>query len=123
MSQDTQQQQMSKKRVVYTMPGVDAVKVRRDEAYRATDAGTHTIDLYYPPDSTTEIRTPAVIFVTGFSDLGAQKLLGLMFQSGWTTISIIFPRRPAGTPANVRDCHCGWAAKYVVAVALARFCQ
>ena len=76
MSQDTQQQQISKKRVVYTMPGVDAVKVRRDEAYRATDAGTHTIDLYYPPDSTTETRTPAVIFVTGFSDLGAQKMIG-----------------------------------------------
>src|SRR5258706_9216322 len=75
MSQDTRQQQISKKRVVYTMPGVDAVKVRRDEAYRAT-AGTHTIDLYYPPDSTTETRTTAVVFVTGFSDLGAEKMIG-----------------------------------------------
>jgi hypothetical protein len=76
MSQDIQQQQISKKRVVYTMPGLEAVKVRRDEAYRATDAGTHTIDLYYPPDSTSETRTPAVVFVTGFSDLGAQKMIG-----------------------------------------------
>jgi hypothetical protein len=76
MSQDSQQQQISKKRVVYTMPGVDTVRVRRDEAYRATDAGTHTIDLYYPPDSTNGMRTPAVVFVTGFSDLGAQKMIG-----------------------------------------------
>ena len=76
MSQDTRQQDISKKRVVYTIPGVDAVKVRRDEAYRATGAGSHTIDLYYPPDSTSLARTPAVIFVTGFSDLGAQKMIG-----------------------------------------------
>ena len=36
---------------------------------------------------------------------------------------MIFPRRPAGTPANVRDCHCGWAAKYAAAVVVAKFCQ
>ena len=76
MSQDTRQREISKKRVIYTIPGVDAVKVRRDEAYRATGAGSHMIDLYYPPDSTSQARTPAVIFVTGFSDLGAQKMIG-----------------------------------------------
>ena len=76
MSQDTQQDHISKKRVVYTMPGVDAVTVRRDEEYRVTDAGALTMDLYYPPDAKSGARTPAVIFVTGFSDVGAQRMLG-----------------------------------------------
>src|SRR5438128_6199183 len=76
MSQDTQQDHISKKRVVYTMPGVDAVTVRRDEEYRVTDAGALTMDLYYPPDSKSGTRTPAVIFVTGFSDEGANRILG-----------------------------------------------
>jgi hypothetical protein len=45
MSQNTQQDHVSKKRVVYTMPGVDAVTVRRDEEYRVTDADALTMDL------------------------------------------------------------------------------
>src|SRR5713226_4781366 len=76
MSQDTQQDHISKKRVLYTMPGVDAVSVRRDVEYQVTDAGALTMDLYYPPDSKSGARTPAVIFVTGFSDVGARKMLG-----------------------------------------------
>ena len=39
MSQDTPRDQMSKKRVVYAVPGMEAVPVRRDEPYRVTDAG------------------------------------------------------------------------------------
>ena len=76
MSQGTPQDHISKKRVVYTLPGADRVRVRRDEPYRGTDAGAHAMDLYYPPDSTTGARTPAVVFVTGFSDVGAQKMVG-----------------------------------------------
>jgi hypothetical protein len=76
MSQETQRDQLSKKRVVYSMPGLEAVAVRRDEQYRMTDAGALTMDVYYPPRSHAGVRTPAVIFVTGFPDPGAQKMLG-----------------------------------------------
>src|SRR5439155_4202904 len=76
MSQNTQHDHISKKRVVYTMPGVDAVTVRRDEAYRAADGDALTMDLYYAPRSKSGARTPAVIFVTGFADAGAQRMLG-----------------------------------------------
>lgn len=76
MSQDTRQDHISKKRVVYTIAGVDAVRIRRDQEYRATAAGPLTMDLYYPPDSTDGARMPAVIFVTGFPDAGAEKMLG-----------------------------------------------
>src|SRR4029077_6893938 len=87
MSQNTPPDHISKRRVVYTMPGVEAVTVRRDEEYRASDAGALTIDLYYPPDSKSGARTPAVIFVTGFSDVGAQKMLGCKLKEMGSYIS------------------------------------
>src|SRR5438046_1268805 len=87
MSQDTQRDQMSKKRVVYTMPGMEAVAVRRDEQYRVTDVGALTMDVYYPPNSKAGVRTPAVLFVTGFSDLGAEKMLGSRFKEMGSFVS------------------------------------
>jgi len=87
MSQDTQRDQISKKRVVYTMPGMEAVPVRRDEPYRVTDAGPLTMDVYYPPDAKAGARTPAVIFVTGFSDPGAEKMLGSKFKDMGSFVS------------------------------------
>ena len=87
MSQDTQRDQLSKKRVVHTVPGMEAVPVRRDEPYRVTDAGPLTMDLYYPPDSKAGARTPAVIFVTGFSDLGAEQMLGSRFKDMGSFVS------------------------------------
>ena len=87
MSQDTQRDQLSKKRVVHTVAGMDAVPVRRDEPYRVTDAGSLTMDLYYPPDAKAGARTPAVIFVTGFSDLGAEKMLGSQFKDMGSFVS------------------------------------
>lgn len=87
MSQNTQQDHISRKRVVYTLPGVDAVTVRRDEEYSRTDAGALTMDLYYPPDSKRGTRTPAVIFVTGFNDAGAQRMLGCRMKEMGSYIS------------------------------------
>jgi len=76
MSQDTQQEHISKKRVVYTMPGVDAVTIRRNEPYGVPGGEPLLMDLYYPPDAKSEARTPAVIFATGYSDAIAEKFLG-----------------------------------------------
>jgi hypothetical protein len=87
MTHDTQRDRMSKKRVVYTLPGMEAVPVRRDEPYRVTDAGPLTMDLYYPTDSKAGARTPAVIFVTGFSDPGAEKMLGSRFKDTGSFVS------------------------------------
>jgi hypothetical protein len=84
---DVRREQMSKRRVVYTIPGLDAVTVRRDEPYRFTDTGALTMDFYYPPDSTASARTPAVIFVTGFSDIGAERMLGSRFKEMGSFVS------------------------------------
>lgn len=69
------------------MPGMEAVPVRRGEPYRVTDARALTMDLYYPPDSKAGAPIPAVIFVTGFSDLGAQKMLGSKFKDVGSFVS------------------------------------
>lgn len=87
MSQDTQRDLFTKKRVVYTMPGVDAVTVRRDEEYQATGGGALAMDVYYPPDSKNGAPTPAVIFVTGFSDVGARRMFGRALKEMGSYIS------------------------------------
>jgi acetyl esterase/lipase len=87
MSEDTSRDHISKKRVVYTMPGAEAVTVRRDETYRVADTGPLTMDLYYPPDAPGAGRAPAVVFVTGFSDAGAQRMLGCRMKEMGAYIS------------------------------------
>ena len=77
---ETQRHEMTLKKVVYRIPGMDSVTVRREVEYRATDAGSLTLDVYYPPDAKSDARTPAVIFVIGYSDLGAQRIFGCRFK-------------------------------------------
>jgi hypothetical protein len=78
VSQD--QDSISKKVVLYRVPGVDDVRVRRDEPYSESDAGGLTMDLYYPPDSSSGVRLPAVIIVAGFPDPGCQRIFGCRFK-------------------------------------------
>jgi dienelactone hydrolase len=79
MAQDTVQDHISKKVVVYRLPGVDSVNIRRDEPY-ATPSGPLAMDLYYPPHAASATRLPAVVIVAGFPDLGTQKILGCKFK-------------------------------------------
>jgi hypothetical protein len=87
MGQETERHEITKKRVVYQMPGMDAVTIRRDVEYRVTDAGRLGMDIYRPPGSTREARTPAVVFVIGYSDVGAQRILGCKFKEMESFIS------------------------------------
>jgi hypothetical protein len=76
----TQQDHISRKRVVYTVDGMDAVRVRRDIAYGTSADDRRTMDIYYPPNAIDSNRYPAVVFVTGFSDSGARTMLGRTFK-------------------------------------------
>jgi hypothetical protein len=77
MSPDTQQpDHIAKRRVVYSVAGQRAATVRRDHEYRVVDAGALTMDVYYPPDSTSRARRSAVLFVTGLPDSGAERMVG-----------------------------------------------
>jgi len=87
MSQETQPLDIAKKKVVYQIPHADAVIIRRDVEYRFTDAGVLTMDIYYPPDSKSEVPIPAVIFVSGYPDPGFQKMLGCKLKEMESYIS------------------------------------
>lgn len=87
MSQDAPQNPIVKKQVLYAMPGTEAVIVRRDETYKATDAGPLTMDLYYPPDTTPGRPLPAVVFVLGFSDIGTKQFLGCVAKEMGSYVS------------------------------------
>lgn len=87
MSQETRQNDISKKRVVFKTAGTDTVTVRRDLPYRATDAGPLTMDIYYPQEPKSGSRRPAVIFVAGYPDPGFQAMLGCKFKELESTVS------------------------------------
>jgi hypothetical protein len=61
-----------KKQIVYQVPGMDAVAVRRDIEYQPGLA----LDLYSPPGLEAGERRPAVVFVTGYPDPGFVARLG-----------------------------------------------
>jgi AraC family transcriptional regulator len=76
----SQRSDAASKPVVYHVPGMDAVAIQRDVEYQTSDAGHLTMDLYRPPDWKANTRLPAVIFVIGYSDLGAERMLGCKFK-------------------------------------------
>jgi len=91
---ETPRHEVTLKKLFYTMPGVDAVTVRRDVPYRTAEAGALGMDLYYPPDAASaRLRQGygAVVFATGFSDVGGRKMLGCAIKEmesyiGWARL-------------------------------------
>lgn len=79
MSHEAAPDHISKKVVVYRLPGVDSVNIRRDEQYEAP-SGPLAMDLYYPPQSASAAQLPAVVIVAGFPDLGTQRIFGCRFK-------------------------------------------
>lgn len=83
--------ELAKMMVVYSMPGMDEVTVRRDVTYRTTESGSLSLDLYYPPGAAAsgalERRHPAVLIVYGYSDAGARNVFGRSFKEMGSTVS------------------------------------
>ena len=52
--------------VVYAVPGMDQVTVRRDVPFKKFDGGELKLDLYYPPGA--KGPRPAVVFINGVGD-------------------------------------------------------
>jgi dienelactone hydrolase len=74
--------------VVYRIPGMDAVEVRRDVEYPAADgAGALTMDIYYPPGAKAGARTPAVVLAAGFPDAGYEAKVGCKFKEMGSSVS------------------------------------
>lgn len=68
MAENISRDQIAKKRIVYDVAGMDAVTVSHHQE----------IDLYHP--NGVSGPAPAVVFVTGFSDAGAQRMVGCRFK-------------------------------------------
>jgi len=81
--------EITTKTVLHRIPGMEAVTVRRKIAYRVGEAGTQTMDLYYPPhqDATNETPRPAVVIVLGFPDVGVRLPLGCQFRDMGMAVS------------------------------------
>jgi acetyl esterase/lipase len=80
MPQDDPRPEIARKKVVYERSGLSEVTVRRDEPYVGAGGAALTMDVYSPPGLERGARRPAVVFVIGFSDVGAQARLGCRFK-------------------------------------------
>ena len=58
--------------IVYSVSGMDKVKVQPDIIYKNDEQGERKMDVYIPPDLAAGTRLPAVIFVHG-GPVGAAK--------------------------------------------------
>ena len=79
--------ELAKLTVPYSIPGVEAVTVRRDVPYRETESGSLGFDVYYPPGAVAGDRRPAVLIVYGYSDAGVPNVFGRSFKEMGQTIS------------------------------------
>ena len=76
MTQERPLNPIAQKRLVHSVPGMEAVLVRREQADGHAGEDSVEIDVYYPPTTESGRDCPAVLFVTGFPDAGAQRMLG-----------------------------------------------
>ena len=76
MTQGTPLNPIATKRVVYSVPGMESVVVRRERADGHAGERSIDVDLYCPRTAGSGRLLPAVLFVTGFPDAGAQQRLG-----------------------------------------------
>lgn len=58
-------QEMTQKRVVYTLSGIEAISTRKDLTYKTVDGMHLKMDVYYPANLQSTSRYPAVILVHG----------------------------------------------------------
>lgn len=76
MDNESSQNDITKKAVVYTLPGMDAVEVRKDIDYQRSGECPLTFDLYSAAGSLSGAPKPAVVLVSGYPDPGYEKVLG-----------------------------------------------
>jgi hypothetical protein len=87
MSQETPQDHISRKRVVYEAPGIEAVSVRPDVVFGSRDGDALTMDVYYPPEFEDGAPLPTVVIVAGFPDPGFQRIVGCRFKEMGSSVS------------------------------------
>jgi dienelactone hydrolase len=79
--------ELAKMTIVYAVPEMEAVTVRREVPYCTTESGSLTFDVYYPPGAAAADRRPAVLIVYGYSDAGMPNVFGRTFKEMGQTVS------------------------------------
>lgn len=67
--------------VVYELPKMDNVIIKKDIPYQDTDGPNLKMDVYYPPDFDFQRIIPAIIVVLGYPDSSGKKLVGDKFKN------------------------------------------
>ena len=88
-------------RLVYTVPGMDRVRVERDRVYREAAGSRLEMDVYRPADATPGASRPVVILIHGgpvppgasAKNMGVFLSYGEMLAAAHVTVSV---RRPRG---------------------------
>ncbi len=74
---------VTEQEVVYAVPGMDRVTVRRDVPYGKAGGADLALDLYYPPDFREGSKRPAVVFINGVGDRPGSKLKEWGIYKSW----------------------------------------
>ena len=85
MSQPAAPEHISKKRVVYSLPGMESIAPQRD-LFTSSDGKPLEMDLYLPR----ELRAspaPVVVLVEGYPDEGFNRMIGCRFKEMGSTVS------------------------------------
>ena len=80
-AQNTRTKQREQGAVVFDLPGVNDVIIKKDIPYQDISGPTLKMDIYYPPDFDFQRKIPAIIIVLGYPDLAGKKLLGIEFKN------------------------------------------
>lgn len=83
----SQEEHISRKTVLYDIPGTDAVTVHCDQPYGNAGDDALTMDLYLPPNAANGARLPAGVVVAGYPDQGFQRMLGCRFKDMGSSVS------------------------------------
>jgi dienelactone hydrolase len=80
-AQNTQTRQREQGAVVFDLPGMEDVIIRKDIPYQDNSGSPLKMDVYYPPDFNFLRKIPAIIIVLGYPDIAGKKLLGSEFKN------------------------------------------
>ena len=67
--------------VAFELPGMNDVIVKKDIPYLNISDSALKMDIYYPPNFDFKSKIPAIIFVFGYTDIAAKKLIGRQFRN------------------------------------------
>jgi dienelactone hydrolase len=80
-AQNTQTKQREQGTVVFDLPRMEDVIIKKDIPYQDNSGSPLKMDVYYPPDFNFQRNIPAIIIVLGYPDIAGKKLLGSEFKN------------------------------------------